>query len=280
MPSQYVSVKDISPMHRNRSIRVRLVRTYQIPELRGGQTSKSMELFRDIEGTYIHANILKNDVAKYIDIFSEGKLYSIKNFLVVTNYLTYKTTEHPFLIKFNYKTEVKQIKSKGFPMLMFRLKSFQSLKDPAQVNEKELFDVIDIVVEIYAPLDKTIAGKSSRLMDFLIADTEQNTLKCIVLDGHVATMIPFYNVADLKEPLIVVLQLCRAKIVNAAAIETPKTSREPCPDRILDDVGGAFDCSMVYICQKEDPWNSIIVEAATGGVLSLRQGLGASADLR
>nr|GMD58892.1 replication protein A 70 kDa DNA-binding subunit D-like [Ipomoea batatas] len=26
-------------------------------------------------------------------------------------------------------------------------------------------------------------------------------------------MIPFYN-ADLKEPLIVVLQLCRAKIVN------------------------------------------------------------------
>nr|GMD20599.1 mitochondrial import inner membrane translocase subunit TIM17-2-like [Ipomoea batatas] len=230
MLSQYVSVKDISPMHINRSIRVRLVRTYQVPELRGGQTSKSMELFRDIEGTYIHANILRNDVAKCIDIFSEGK---------------------------------------------------------------------------------------------------QNTLKCTVWDGHVATMIPFYN-ADLKEPLIVVLQLCRAKIVNvsgqspvrsisiatilsqpkgigdftsgsktyklqfhssynhlktlskpsAAAIETPKTSREPCPDRILDDVGGAFDCSMVYICQKEDPWNSIIVEAATGGVLSLRQGLGASADLR
>nr|GMD84037.1 mitochondrial import inner membrane translocase subunit TIM17-2-like [Ipomoea batatas] len=61
---------------------------------------------------------------------------------------------------------------------------------------------------------------------------------------------------------------------------TPETSREPCPDRILDDVGGAFDCSMVYVRQKEDPWNSIIAGAATGGVLSLRQGLGASADLR
>nr|GMD52729.1 replication factor A protein 1-like [Ipomoea batatas] len=143
MPSQYVSLKDPSPMHRNRAIRVRLVRTYQIPELRGGQTSKSMELLlRDVEGTYIHANILRNDVAKYRDIFSEGK-----------------------------------------------------------------------VVEIYAPLDKIIAGKSSRLMDFVIADTEQNTLKCTVWDDHVATMIPFYN-ADLKEPLIVVLQLYRAKIVN------------------------------------------------------------------
>ncbi|CAL0322154.1 unnamed protein product [Lupinus luteus] len=111
---------------------------------------------------------------------------------------------------------------------------------------------------------------------------------------------------------------------------TPETSREPCPDRILDDIGGAFgmgavggsafhflkglynspkgerfigasnavrlnaprvggsfavwgglfsafDCTMVYARQKEDPWNSIFAGAATGGFLSMRQGLGASA---
>ncbi|GAB2292401.1 hypothetical protein Dimus_026642 [Dionaea muscipula] len=110
---------------------------------------------------------------------------------------------------------------------------------------------------------------------------------------------------------------------------TPETSREPCPDRILDDVGGAFgmgavggsvfhflkgvynspkgerfvggsqavrmnaprvggsfavwgglfsafDCTMVYVRQKEDPWNSIIAGASTGGFLSMRQGLGAA----
>ncbi|CAI9115176.1 OLC1v1016014C1 [Oldenlandia corymbosa var. corymbosa] len=110
---------------------------------------------------------------------------------------------------------------------------------------------------------------------------------------------------------------------------TPEHSREPCPDRILDDVGGAFamgavggaafhflkgiynspkgdrliggtqavrmnagrvgggfavwgglfstfDCSMVYLRQKEDPWNSIIAGAATGGFLSVRQGFAAS----
>jgi mitochondrial import inner membrane translocase subunit TIM17 len=106
---------------------------------------------------------------------------------------------------------------------------------------------------------------------------------------------------------------------------TPETSREPCPDRILDDVGGAFgmgavggsffhfikgtynspngmrlaggaqavrmnaprvggsfavwgglfssfDCAMVYARQKEDPWNSIVAGAATGGFLAMRQG--------
>ncbi|KAL6560994.1 hypothetical protein OROHE_006171 [Orobanche hederae] len=110
---------------------------------------------------------------------------------------------------------------------------------------------------------------------------------------------------------------------------TPETSREPCPDRILDDIGGAFgmgavggsafhflkgvysspkgarmvggsqairmnaprlggsfavwgglfsifDCSMVYLRQKEDPWNSIIAGAATGGFLQMRQGMGAA----
>ncbi|KAF0907226.1 hypothetical protein E2562_015733 [Oryza meyeriana var. granulata] len=110
---------------------------------------------------------------------------------------------------------------------------------------------------------------------------------------------------------------------------TPETSREPCPDRILDDVGGAFgmgavggsifhflkgtynspngerlvggaqavrmnaprvggsfavwgglfsafDCTMVFMRQKEDPWNSIIAGAATGGFLSMRQGPGAA----
>ncbi|XWS72092.1 hypothetical protein CRYUN_Cryun02cG0011000 [Craigia yunnanensis] len=111
---------------------------------------------------------------------------------------------------------------------------------------------------------------------------------------------------------------------------TPETSREPCPDRILDDIGGAFgmgavggsafhflkgvynsptgsrflggsqavrmnaprvggsfavwgglfsafDCTMVYARQKEDPWNSIFAGAAAGGFLQMRQGLGASA---
>lgn len=35
-----------------------------------------------------------------------------------------------------------------------------------------------------------------------------------------------------------------------------------------------FDCTMVYVRQKEDPWNSIMAGAFTGGFLQMRQGLG------
>mmetsp|Transcript_17125 Transcript_17125/g.47086 ORF Transcript_17125/g.47086 Transcript_17125/m.47086 type:complete len:235 (-) Transcript_17125:514-1218(-) len=107
--------------------------------------------------------------------------------------------------------------------------------------------------------------------------------------------------------------------------------REPCPWRIIDDVGGAFcmgniggglwhsikgarmapagarlagslsavqarapvlggqfaiwggifacyDCSLTALRQKEDPWNSIISGAATGGTLALRAGPQAAAS--
>nr|GLL42276.1 uncharacterized protein LOC109156722 [Ipomoea trifida] len=214
MPSQYVAVKDISPFHRKISIRVRLIRIYEVPGVRGAQTSKSLELlFHDAEGDFINANTTKDDVPKYRQIFKQGKVYSIKNFLVVKNYYLYKTTQHPFLIKFTYETQVKQIKSKGFPVCMFRLKPYESLKKPEQVDDNELFDVIGRVVEIYSPLDKIIGGKPSRLIDFLIADTEDNTLKCTVWDDHASAILPYYN-ANCAEPLIVVMQLCRAKVVS------------------------------------------------------------------
>nr|GMD93695.1 protein FAR1-RELATED SEQUENCE 5-like [Ipomoea batatas] len=50
MSSQYVLASQVSPIHTRRAIRVRLVRKYEVPELRGRATSKSKEcLFHDEE---------------------------------------------------------------------------------------------------------------------------------------------------------------------------------------------------------------------------------------
>lgn len=40
--------------------------------------------------------------------------------------------------------------------------------------------------------------------------------------------------------------------------------------------GGMFstiDCTLVHFRKKEDPWNSIISGAATGGILAARNGM-------
>jgi len=44
--------------------------------------------------------------------------------------------------------------------------------------------------------------------------------------------------------------------------------------------GGMFstiDCALIHVRKKEDPWNSIISGAATGGILAARNGLSAMA---
>ncbi|XP_019164285.1 PREDICTED: uncharacterized protein LOC109160443, partial [Ipomoea nil] len=172
MPSMFIAVKKIKPEHQLRAIRVRAVRVYEVPEKRGeGQASKSMEvLFHDEEGDYIHASIRKKDIVKYREIIQEGKVFEIKNFMASTNYYVYKITEHDFLIKFNYRTQVKEIHSNGFPFKMFCLKSFIALKDLADVNDKELIDVIGRVSVIYNLVDKIIGGKATKLIDFQIED--------------------------------------------------------------------------------------------------------------
>nr|GLL31379.1 uncharacterized protein LOC109157737 [Ipomoea trifida] len=96
---------------------------------------------------------------------------------------------------------------------MLHIKLFESLRNPVEVNETELFDVIGRVVEIYSPVQKLIAGKAATLIDFVIADTKDMHLKCTVWDEHVAAIHQFYNI-DVKQPIIVAIQLCRAKIVN------------------------------------------------------------------
>ncbi|XP_019195800.1 PREDICTED: uncharacterized protein LOC109189642 [Ipomoea nil] len=215
MSSMFIAVKNIKPEHQLRAIWVRAVRVYEVPEKRGeGQASKSMEvLFHDEEGDYIHANIMKKDIVKYREILQEGKVFEIKNFMASTNYYVYKITEHDFLIKFNYRTQVKEIHFNGFPFKMFRLKSFIALKDPADVNDKELIDVIGRVIEIYNPVDKIIGGKATKLIDFQIEDNADNTLTCTLWNEHVSSLMPYYN-SDSKEPLIVVIQCCRAKVVS------------------------------------------------------------------
>ncbi|XP_019177878.1 PREDICTED: replication protein A 70 kDa DNA-binding subunit-like [Ipomoea nil] len=170
MPSLFIYVKDIHPQHKLRGIRVRCVRIYDVPEKRGGVNIKSMEcLFHDDQGHYIHANIQAKDVVKYKEVLEEGQLYEIKNFYAITNYYLYKVTQHKYMLKFNYKTEVKHINSIGFPLFMFRLRSFESLKDPNEVNDKEL---IGRVVEIYSPVDKVVGGKATKFIDFQICDNE------------------------------------------------------------------------------------------------------------
>nr|GMD36665.1 replication protein A 70 kDa DNA-binding subunit D-like [Ipomoea batatas] len=195
-------------------MRVRLVRTYEVRQKHNINEIKSKEcVFHDEEGTYFNAIIPKEQVMKFRNVLTEGGVYGIKNFLVITNFYKYKTTTHRFMIKFNYATQVKEYmhKHKAFSKIMFRLQSIKSLLLEQNLNDKLLIDVIGKVTEIYSPLDKIIDGKTSRLIDFIIEDGQYNRIRCTVWDDHVQAVVQYYNKV-VEGPLIVLIQMCRTTV--------------------------------------------------------------------
>nr|GLL21304.1 uncharacterized protein LOC109191207 [Ipomoea trifida] len=193
MAPMYILARDIDDRKTTAAMRLRLIRTYDIVQSRYSDRVRSREcVFHDEEGSYVHLNIPGNNVSA-ANSFIEGHVYCLKNFL------------------YYHKTLVKQYKGLDFPRKMFRLQPFDSIKSLEGIDPKVLIDVIGRVVHIFSPLDKLINGRPSRLIDFVIEDLKGIQLKCTVWDQHVEKVIPFCQY-DLKEPVIVIIQMCRVKV--------------------------------------------------------------------
>ncbi|VVC86774.1 unnamed protein product [Leptidea sinapis] len=82
------------------------------------------------------------------------------------------------------------------------------------------------------------------------------------------------SIIDETEPLTLVTK--KGVLGSLAAIK----ERSPIVGGSFAVWGGMFstiDCSLVYLRQKEDPWNSIMSGAITGGILAARNGVPAMA---
>ncbi|XP_019164281.1 PREDICTED: uncharacterized protein LOC109160437 [Ipomoea nil] len=190
MAPMYILARDNTPMKTEVAMKLRLVRTYDIYQSRDSDVIKCREcMFHNEQGEYVHFHIPKDHLCSP-NTFVDGKVYCIKNFVPVTYFCTYKTSIHPYMLKFYHKTLVKEYKGTDYPRL---LKSFASLKSLEGIDPKHLFDVIGRVVEIYSPLDVTIAGRPLRLIDFLIEDSNGNQMRCTMWDQHVDKVLPYWN---------------------------------------------------------------------------------------
>ncbi|XP_019163541.1 PREDICTED: uncharacterized protein LOC109159888 [Ipomoea nil] len=170
MAGQFVLASQLTPLCNRKAIRVRLVRTYAVYENRENKAISSLEcVFHDVEGVFVHCTIPKDQVQKWTK-FKEGCVYGIKNFLCITNYLKFKTSNHRFMLKFKHDTMVKEYKKVSFPHKTFRLKSISSLVRKDDIDEKMLIDVIGRVTEIYSPVERVVAGQRARLIDFVLED--------------------------------------------------------------------------------------------------------------
>ncbi|XP_019190620.1 PREDICTED: replication protein A 70 kDa DNA-binding subunit D-like [Ipomoea nil] len=242
MAGQFVLASQPKPEFTTKAIRARLVRTYEVPENNKANGTRSIEcLFHDEEGTFIHVHISKKQVEKYTSKFKEGKVYGIKNWLCVKNFLKYKTSQHPYVLKFKHDTLVKEYKRIDFPNHVFRIKSFPSLILKQDVDEKELIDVIGRVVEIYSPIERNVGGRMAKLIDFVLEDGNENQLHCTVWDDHVDQLVPYFNSTSL-EPIILLLQLCRARLLDNGEVR----------------ISSSFDATKLWFNQRSHEFVSFV----------------------
>ncbi|XP_019163587.1 PREDICTED: uncharacterized protein LOC109159930 [Ipomoea nil] len=172
MSGQFIVGGQLHPQQTSKAIRLRCVRSYVVTENKGEKLIRSQEcIFHDQEGLFIHVHIPKDVMAKYKNIFKEGKVYGIRNFICITNFFKYKTSPHRYMMKIKHDTLVKEYKRVNFPKTMFRFKSFEDILSKQGIDEKVLIDVLGRIVEIYSPVEKLIAGKKARLIDFVLEDS-------------------------------------------------------------------------------------------------------------
>nr|GMC90781.1 LRR receptor-like serine/threonine-protein kinase ERL1 [Ipomoea batatas] len=76
----------------------------------------------------------------------------------------------------------------------------------------EIQSALDLIGRVVSIIEQKVVQVNSnpqRLIDFVIEDSRGSRLTVTLWEDHVDSVLPYYNV-DLAEPLIVILQLCRA----------------------------------------------------------------------
>ncbi|XP_073049428.1 uncharacterized protein [Primulina eburnea] len=147
MPPLFSSISEVNPSKTQWSLRVRLVRCYQVPVFQ--KNTFSLEcVFHDREGDRIHGSIKKDEVMQRLKpILREGHIFAIKNMVVAKNGMTFKTIKNKYKIIFIANTHVCEIFEDTFPNLMYEFKSFPALSTASDVvDDTTLFGKIGYLV--------------------------------------------------------------------------------------------------------------------------------------
>ncbi|CAI9769484.1 unnamed protein product [Fraxinus pennsylvanica] len=116
------------------------------------------------------------------------------------------------LLKFtNPKTYSLEFISHDSKIYIF--KHFNDILNATNVNNSELFDVIGEVVGRDVPKTKEVSERMAKLIDIEIEDLEKNQLPC-TLWGDFVDEVDAKLAENNGEPVILLLQMCRAKGLN------------------------------------------------------------------
>ncbi|KAL6561539.1 hypothetical protein OROMI_017140 [Orobanche minor] len=209
MPYFFSLVKELKPSTTLWAMRLRLIRSFDIPAYNNKNEVASFEfIFQDKEGDRVHASARGHEMIFLKAKPVEGHLYALKDFIVLENRSKFKTTTHPYKINFLRKTKIEEIFDEKIPETIYNLKSFSQLEKNKENSQFSLFDVIGKIISCQLPPVATGRGKR---MEFILEDHVNNNIKCTLWDNYVDDLLPFVE-ADSEENIIVLIEFGRISI--------------------------------------------------------------------
>ncbi|KAL3616156.1 hypothetical protein CASFOL_040013 [Castilleja foliolosa] len=190
-------------------IKARLIRLYKQPAYLNRNEVGSMELvIHDKEGVRIHVtmkpNIYEKLTEKMEKEMQEGSVYIIKNFLVIDNTTSFRTTHHNHKLKF-FGNITMSLTDEEFPSHMYNFTPLDQLQFDNLIDEVHLADVIGRVISYQKPFD----GLKAKRMDFKIQDTNNNQLSCTLWEDYIDDLLPNLETTEDNTPVIVAIQFGR-----------------------------------------------------------------------
>ncbi|CAH9077798.1 unnamed protein product [Cuscuta epithymum] len=97
--------------------------------------------------------------------------------MVATDGKDYKTTTNKYKIIFFKKTKVFEFEDATFPNEVYKFRQFETILSTKILNEKEMFDVICVVVGKYGLKELTYNNRPHKIMEIFVCDNMY--VKCI-----------------------------------------------------------------------------------------------------
>ncbi|KAL3638153.1 hypothetical protein CASFOL_018023 [Castilleja foliolosa] len=151
------------------AIKARLVRLYKQPSFPNKNELGSVEMvIHDQEGVRIHVTMRPNIYAKFKNILSEGDVYIIKNFFVIENMNSRRTTNNMQKLAFYRASHMSPYEDAAFPRQMYNITPLDQLQHDQDIDVSLLRDVMGRVISYQKPFE----GLTSKRMDFRIQDAD------------------------------------------------------------------------------------------------------------
>ncbi|KAL3655438.1 hypothetical protein CASFOL_001224 [Castilleja foliolosa] len=176
-------LSQINSSNTNWGVRARLIRLYKQPSFTNKDELGSLEMvLHDEVGDRIHATLRAPLYERIGKDLTEGKLYIFRNFIVVDNMSTFKTTHHRHKINLFRKSVIREFQDENFPSFMYNFTEFEQLAPQNQPDARYLIDVI---------------GRVNR------------QLSCTLWAEYINDLLPYLENSNDDEPVIVAIQFAR-----------------------------------------------------------------------